>query len=37
LLEGRFDSAAFAARVMIDAARQIPQHRPGASVYTLLR
>ena len=37
LLEGRFDSAAFAARVMIDAARQIPRHRPGASVYTPLR
>jgi diaminopimelate dehydrogenase len=37
LLEGRFDSAVFAARIMIDAARQIPQHRPGASVYTPLR
>jgi diaminopimelate dehydrogenase len=37
LLEGRFDSAAFAARVMIDAARQIAQHRPGASVYMPLR
>ena len=37
LLEGRFDSAAFAARIMIDAARQIPQHRPGAAVYTPLR
>ena len=37
LLEGRFDSAAFAARIMIDAARQIPQRGAGAWTYTLLR
>jgi diaminopimelate dehydrogenase len=35
LLEARFDVAAFAARVMLDAARRIPQLRPGAHLYSL--
>jgi diaminopimelate dehydrogenase len=37
LLEGRFDSAVFTARIMIDAARQIPQLRAGARTYALTR
>jgi diaminopimelate dehydrogenase len=35
LLEARFDVAAFAARVMLDAARGLPQFRAGAHVYSL--
>jgi diaminopimelate dehydrogenase len=30
LFEGRFDAAAFTARIMLDAARQLPGLRPGA-------
>ena len=35
LLEARFDVVAFAARVMLDAARRLPQLRAGAHVYSL--
>jgi diaminopimelate dehydrogenase len=35
LLEARFNTACFAARIMLDAARQLPQCRPGAHVYSL--
>lgn len=35
LLEGRFDLPAFAARVMIDAAKRIPSLKPGAHRYSL--
>lgn len=35
LLEARFDVAAFAARVMLDAARRVPQLKPGAHPYSL--
>ena len=35
LLEARFDSAAFAARIMLDAACGLPQRHPGAHVYSL--
>ena len=33
LLEARFDAVRFAARVMLDAARQLPQLRPGAHAW----
>ncbi|SDW41527.1 hypothetical protein [Nitrosomonas communis] len=35
LLEGRFDVATFAARVMLDAAQRIPSLKPGAHRYSL--
>ena len=35
LLEARFDVATFAAHVMLDAARKLPQLKPGAHAYTL--
>ncbi|WP_430231936.1 diaminopimelate dehydrogenase [Nitrosomonas communis] len=35
LLEGRFDVATFAARVMLDAAQRIPSLKPGAHRYFL--
>ncbi|MCO6426689.1 NAD(P)-binding domain-containing protein [Nitrosomonas communis] len=35
LLEGRFDMPAFSARVMVDAARRIPNLKPGAHRYAL--
>lgn len=35
LLEARFDVATFAARIMLDAARHLPQCRAGAHVYSL--
>jgi diaminopimelate dehydrogenase len=35
LLEARFDVAAFAANVMLDAARRLPRLKPGAHVYAL--
>jgi diaminopimelate dehydrogenase len=35
LLEGRFDVAAFTARVMLDAAQRIPSLKPGAHRYSL--
>ncbi len=35
LLEGRFDAAIFAARVMLDAARGLPRLGPGAHRYCL--
>lgn len=35
LLEARFDPPTFAARVMLDAARRLPQLRPGAHPYSL--
>ena len=35
LLEARFDVVAFAARVMLDAARRLPQLKAGAHVYSL--
>ena len=35
LLEARFDVAAFAARVMLDAARRVPQLEHGAHPYSL--
>lgn len=34
LLEGRFDAARFAARIMLDAARRLPQLKPGAHPYS---
>ena len=34
LLEARFDVATFAAHVMLDAARKLPQLKPGAHAYT---
>lgn len=34
LLEGRFDVATFAARVMLDAAQRIPSLKPGAHRYS---
>jgi diaminopimelate dehydrogenase len=34
LLEGRFEVASFAARVMLDAARGLPALRPGAHRYS---
>ena len=35
LLEGRFDTRTFAARVMLDAARRLPSLKPGAHRYSL--
>jgi diaminopimelate dehydrogenase len=35
LLEGRFEVPAFAARVMLDAARHLPSLKPGAHPYSL--
>jgi diaminopimelate dehydrogenase len=35
LLEARFDVAAFAARIMLDAARRLPQFKAGAHRYSL--
>lgn len=35
LLEGRFDTRTFAARVMLDAARRLPSLLPGAHRYSL--
>jgi len=35
LLEGRFDVRTFAARVMLDAARRLPNLKPGAHRYSL--
>ncbi|MGA7180777.1 MAG: Gfo/Idh/MocA family oxidoreductase [Thiobacillaceae bacterium] len=35
LLEARFSTASFAAHIMLDAARLLPQCRPGAHVYSL--
>jgi len=35
LLEARFDAPAFAARVMLDAARRLPQLKAGAHLYSL--
>ncbi|MBI2319998.1 MAG: hypothetical protein HYY28_01850 [Betaproteobacteria bacterium] len=35
LLEARFDAAAFAARIMLDAARRLPLLAPGAHSYSL--
>ncbi len=35
LLEARFEVATFAARVMLDAARRLPQLKPGAHRYSL--
>jgi len=35
LLEARFDVARFAARIMLDAARRLPQLKPGAHAYAL--
>ena len=36
LLEARFDTAVFAAQVMLDAARALPGRRPGAQTYAKL-
>ncbi len=35
LLEGRFDPHAFSARIMLDAARQLPGHKFGAHRYSV--
>jgi len=37
LLEARFDAAAFAARIMLDAVRRLPLLTPGAHSYSLQR
>jgi len=37
LLEARFDAATFAARIMLDAARRLPQLKAGAHPYSLWR
>lgn len=37
LLEGRFDPIAFTARIMLDAARQLSHHGPGAHLYRASR
>lgn len=35
LLEGRFDVHAFSARIMLDAARRLSGHKPGAHLYSV--